>query len=115
MGLFRQEYWRELPCPPPGDLPDPGIKPESLMSPAQAGGFFTTKATWEAPEFSCGFGTSCVLTPGQAGSAGSSLGAPSSFQLQLDKTQDEPSREGFGPIRMHNGPKLISFIKRKME
>ena len=26
MGFFRQEYWRGLPCPPPGDLPDPGIK-----------------------------------------------------------------------------------------
>ena len=34
---------------PPGDLPDPGIKPASLTSPALAGGFFTTNATWEAP------------------------------------------------------------------
>ena len=31
MGLSRQEYWGGLPCPPPGDLPDPGIK---LASPA---------------------------------------------------------------------------------
>ena len=30
------------------DLPDPGIKPASLMSPAKAGGFFTTSTTWEA-------------------------------------------------------------------
>ena len=37
-----------LPFPPPGDLPDPGIKLVSLMSPALAGGFFTTSATWEA-------------------------------------------------------------------
>ena len=29
MGFSRQEYWSELPCPPAGDLPDPGIKPES--------------------------------------------------------------------------------------
>ena len=43
MGFSRQEYWSGLPCPPPGDLPDPGIKP------ALAGGFFTTSATWEAP------------------------------------------------------------------
>ena len=37
--------------PPPGDLPDPGFKPRSLslVSPALAGGFFTTSATWEAP------------------------------------------------------------------
>ena len=48
MGFSGQEYWSGLPCPPPRDLPDPGIKPISLMSPALAGGFFTTSATWEA-------------------------------------------------------------------
>ena len=51
MGFSRQEYWSGLPCPPPGDLPDtsdPGTEPMSLMSPALAGGFFTTSATWEA-------------------------------------------------------------------
>ena len=47
-GFSRQEYWSGLPCPPPGDLPDPGIELESLMSPALPGGFFTTNATWEA-------------------------------------------------------------------
>ena len=50
MGFPRQEYWSGLPCPPPGDLPDPGIKPASLTSPALAGGFFTTSAPWEAPQ-----------------------------------------------------------------
>ena len=45
MGFSRQEYWSGLPCPPPADLPDPGIEPTSLMSPALAGGFFTTGAT----------------------------------------------------------------------
>ena len=48
MGFSRQDYWNGLPCPPPGDLPDPGIKPGSLTSPALAGGLFTTSATWEA-------------------------------------------------------------------
>ena len=48
MGFSRQEYWSGLPFPSPEELPDPGIKPESLMSPALAGGFFTTGATWEA-------------------------------------------------------------------
>ena len=48
MGFSRQEYSRGLPCSPPGHLPDTGIKPVSLMSPALAGGFFTTSATWEA-------------------------------------------------------------------
>ena len=47
MGFSRQEYWSGLPCPPPGDLPHPGIEPESFMSPALAGVFFTTSATWE--------------------------------------------------------------------
>ena len=51
MGFSRQEYWSGLPCPPPGDLPNPGIKPVSLTSPALAGRFFTTSATWEAPNF----------------------------------------------------------------
>ena len=33
MGLSRQEHWIGLPFPPPGDLPDPGVEPESLASP----------------------------------------------------------------------------------
>ena len=41
MGYSRQEYWSGLPCLPPGDLPDSGIKPMSLTSPALAGKFFT--------------------------------------------------------------------------
>ena len=48
-GFFRQEYWSGLPSPPPVDLPDPEVKPKSLRSPALAGGFFTTSASWEAP------------------------------------------------------------------
>ena len=43
--VSRQEYWSRLPFPTPGDLPDPGIEPESLASPA--GRFFTADATWE--------------------------------------------------------------------
>jgi len=41
MEFSRQEYWSGFPCPPLGDLPDPGIKPESLMPPLLAGGLFT--------------------------------------------------------------------------
>jgi len=48
MGFSRQEYWSGLPCPPPGDLPDPWIELMSLKSPALAGRIFTTTATWEA-------------------------------------------------------------------
>jgi len=48
MGFSMQEYWSGLPCPPPEDLPNPGIKTASLTSPALIGKFFTTSATWEA-------------------------------------------------------------------
>ena len=46
----RQGYWSRLSFPPPGDLPDPGIEPVSLTSPALAGAFFTTSATGDAPD-----------------------------------------------------------------
>ena len=48
MGFSRQEYWSGLPFPSPGDLPDPVIELLSPMSPALAGRFFATSATWEA-------------------------------------------------------------------
>ena len=53
MGFSRPEYWNRLPFPSPGDLPDPGIEPASHSSPALAGGFFTTSATWEAHLYKC--------------------------------------------------------------
>ena len=40
MGFFRQDYWSGLPCSDPGDLPNAGTEPGSLMSPALAGGLF---------------------------------------------------------------------------
>jgi len=48
MGLSSPEYWSGLPFPPPGDLPNSGIKPGSPVSPTLAGEFFTTSTTWEA-------------------------------------------------------------------
>jgi len=42
MEFFRQEYWSRWAFPALGDLPDPGIEPTSLASPALAGEFFTT-------------------------------------------------------------------------
>ena len=48
MGFFRQEYWSGLLCPPPGDLPDPGMESNSLMSTALADKFFTTSTIWGA-------------------------------------------------------------------
>ena len=43
MEFSRQEYWSGLPFPPRGDLPDPGIEAVLPVSPALAGGFFTTE------------------------------------------------------------------------
>ena len=61
MGFSRQEHWSGLPCPPPEDLPHPGIEPTSLMPPTLVDGFFTTSATWEAPASS--FILFCSVTP----------------------------------------------------
>ena len=55
MGFSKQEYWSGFPCPPPGDLLDPGIKPTSLLSPALAGGFFTTSTSPRKPRNVKGF------------------------------------------------------------
>ena len=71
MGFFRQEYWSGLPCLPPGDLPDLGIKLMPLMSPALAGGFFTTCTTWEAQ----GVPYSSLIFPGWDLESDYSLGA----------------------------------------
>ena len=47
MEFSRQEYWSGLPFPTPGDCPNPGIKPMSLVLPALAGRFFTSSSTLE--------------------------------------------------------------------
>ena len=48
MGILQARTLEWVPCPSPGDLPNPGIEPSSLRSPALAGRFCTTSATWEA-------------------------------------------------------------------
>ena len=50
MGFSRQEYWSGLPCPPAGDLPNPGTEPANPASPALTGRFFITITTWETPQ-----------------------------------------------------------------
>ena len=61
MGFSRQGYWSGLPCPPPGDLSNPGIKPTFLSSPALTGVFFTTSAAWEALDYTYGSGQSTLF------------------------------------------------------
>ena len=55
MKFSRHEYWSGLPFPVLGDLPHPGIKPESLASSALTGRFFTTTVSWEAQIYILGF------------------------------------------------------------
>ena len=56
-GILQARILEQVAFPPPGDLPDPGIKPMSLVSPALAGGFFTietpgkpSEASWLVPK-----------------------------------------------------------------
>ena len=49
MGFSRQECWSGLPFPSPGDLPNPGTEPASLISPTVTVWFFITSVTWEDP------------------------------------------------------------------
>ena len=51
MEFSRQEYWSELPFPTPGDLPNPGTKPVSPVSPASAGRFCTTEPPSQSPKY----------------------------------------------------------------
>ena len=50
VGFSRQEYWSGLPCPPLGDLLDPGVEPP-LKNLSLAGRFFTTRVPWEAQKY----------------------------------------------------------------
>ena len=77
VGFSRQEYWRELPFPPPGDLPDPGIEP---ISPALAGGLFTTEPPGKPPSKQHKHYTSTVL---QLKVFLKSLGLTRAWRMQL--------------------------------
>ena len=52
LGILQSRIPGGLPCPPPGYLPDPGVEPASLVSPALAGRFVSTSASWEATALS---------------------------------------------------------------
>ena len=60
-----------MPCPPAGDLPDPGIEPPSLASAALAGRLFTTRAVWE----------SLLFAAAAAAAAAAATAAAKSLQL----------------------------------
>ena len=69
-GFSRQEYWSGLPNPPPGDVPNPGMKPKS---PRTAGRFFTIWATSEAHEY---WSEEPIPSPADLPNPGIKLGSP---------------------------------------
>ena len=78
MGFSKEDSYRGLPFSPLGDLPHPGIEPQSLVSPALAGGFFTTGAIWEAGVLEW---VAIFLFQGMFPTQGSNLGLPHSRQM----------------------------------
>ena len=75
LGILRQECWSGLPFPPPGDLPDPGIKPTSLASPALAGRFFPAGRRGRLQTLpDTGYGK--LRGPQQSSPGGNSTGSP---------------------------------------
>ena len=60
-GFSKQAYWNGLLFPFPGDLPDPGIEPTCLVSPALAAGFFTPSSTWGTPSTGIQQTKACAL------------------------------------------------------
>ena len=84
MGFYQQVYWNELPFPSPGDLPDPGIEP---LSPALAGGFFTSK-----PLHTRSQGT--LRTP-HPDKQKLSMGSDNGLKIVLNRIKKRP--EIFGP------------------
>ena len=98
MGFSRPEYWSGLPCPPPGDLLNPGLEPASLVSPSLADTFLTTSATWEA--VGCGEQLSHNLWAQEKG--GPSRGGVRGEMAELmhldsdrrDSKDQDPRREG---------------------
>ena len=82
MGFSRQEYWGGLPCPPPGDPPDPGIEPRLLCPQHWLVSSFTTeppgKLEFSRQEYWSGLP---FRTPGELPDTGIELASLTSFAL----------------------------------
>ena len=116
VGFSREENWSGLPCPPPGDLPNPGIKLVSLISPALTGRFFMRLC--KTPHFPL-FVSGCLILSlschaGQAwrwelrekgmGTSLSPQHRAISSSLQVPGTPGTPS--GGGHVHRHFRPKM---------
>ena len=109
-GFSRQGYLSGLPGPPPGDLPNSGIKPVSFTSPVLVDEFFTTSATWEGFTISIFlFFPKChiindiqyvtffpVFSPGKSHGQRSLVGYSPWGHKQSDKTQQLNNNSSYG-------------------
>ena len=95
MEFSRQEYWSGLPCPPPGDLPDPGVKPESLSS-----------LYWQA-------GSLPLVPPGKPFPSASDLSSSSTSEARASCLGAQSSISGLalreGPGRA-GSPAAVAFV-----
>ena len=90
MGFSRQEYWGGLPCPSPGDLPNPGIEPRSLVSPTMASDFLKDlfPGGSDGRESACNVGEDLGSIPGLGRCPGGGNGNPlwhSCLENPMDK------------------------------
>ena len=82
MGFSRQGYWSGLPCPPPGDLPHPGMEP-TFLKPGMAGRFIATQET--TPPLTLTFGKAGYLYRDAVNLQASGLSLPLSWQPPSDR------------------------------
>ena len=113
MGFSRQEHWSGLPCPLPGDLPNPGIEPMSPASPELAGRFFTTEPpgkpysggpSGKEPAASAGDITDVGSIPGLGRSSGGGHGNPlqySCLEILTDRGAWQATVHGVTKIKNH--------------
>ena len=107
-GFSRQEYWSGLPCPPAGDLPDSRMELTSLMSPALAGGFFTTDAAWEAQDgFLCYLEYKVKSSPQPPTSPHADCFLPPLFFPLPSSSQITVPQTGWAPHRASCAPSLV--------
>ena len=111
LGFSRQEYWSGSPCPSPGDLPNLGILPMSLMSPTLVHGCFIISFTWEALPSSIQFSSdakSCLTICNPMD--WSMPGFPVHHQLlELDQTHVHRVSDAIQPSHSLPFPSLPAF------
>ena len=93
MGFSRQEYWRRLPFPSPGDLPQWGIKPRSLTFLALEVGFFTMRANWKTQRSLCVSIFQVLIADHSLGNHRPKLPEPNPHLKVAIKTRDCPGKE----------------------